>query len=1460
MRFRWHGAVCLFTAALLPAQRVITTVAGTDWVFPRSSLPALEAPAGLPTGLVFDASTGGLILLDNLNHTAFRLSADGRLSVLAGNGLGGYSGDDGSAINASLLYPRSCTLDRSGNLYIADSEGRALRVVSADGKIRTLSGGGRRAPADGVPIAEAQFSSIISIAALPGGELAIADDVLQRLFRVSANGVLTRIAGNGTCRSDGDGANARSANVCLPDHLAADLEGNLYFSDVVDTQSTPRARRVRRISASGVIEAFAGSGSSARVRPGVPAVESPMQPYALTVDARGRLLISSGIAATRPDEEVTDIARVGADGRIETIPAPELSRFLVTELAAAGDGTVYATSSLPGRVFRIRAGGGAEQIAGNGRFRFGGDGGEGNLALLNIPLGLALDPQGNLFIADVGNNRIRRLDANGIISTVAGNGERLLSPPEPGSPATASPVVQPFLMAMGPGERPYFSSSFGLHRLNGDGTQTVEPYSAVNPGGLAFDAGGSLVYADRGRGRLLRGRPNSPGLFALDTVIPGSLRDGTLTAPFDVAADQRGNVYVSEWSAHRVLRIDSNGTLSTFAGTGRLSSAPIPPGPRPATSVALTQPSGLAIDGQGNLLVRSHGHVSRVTPEGELEVIAGIGPSTLGSVVFGDGGPAAESALGATGDLAVDAAGNIFLSEVDNHRVRKILAEPPGFRVSTDSIELDAVSGGAISAARTLVATGEIAGLGFSATTRTVSGGEWLRVSAPSGVTPRAIEVSADPSKLAPGVYSGSVDFAVPLGLPRSVTVPVRLDVSAPRPAVLEVDTDALTFTYPKTASRRERTVLVTNTGSGMIPVQVSATGGFVEVSPMSGIVTATQPLLLTIAADPDGRPPGLYKGTVTVRGGDMSRLIGVTMTISDREQAILLSQNGLSFQAVAGGGVAPPQTFSVLNIGNGAMPWRTSVSTLAGGSGWLTASEREGVTHAGSKDVPLIEVHVNQAGLAPGVYHGLIEVHSGTAANSPHSLPVFLEVLPPDARPGSVVQPSTLTFTGAQGEPVGSQELTVFNLARDPIVYRSSAPLFAPGQPLQYAPIDASVSASDPSRIVVQPQTRLLPPGVYRSDLSLQFADGTVRRVEIHVVIRPAGASKAAGRAAEACAAKRLIPTLESLGQAASVPTGWPAGVVVKVNDDCGAPLEEGSVTVSFSNGDPPLQLQSLHNGRWHGTWTSRSGQAGNVTVRVSAENAALKLEGQHESTADLRAAEQPPTIEESGVLNAPLAPGGLMTLSGERLTVNQTLTAPPQSALPGRLGETEVLIGGRRAPLFAASANRIQALVPFDVNPNTRHQILVRRGASYSRAIGVNVATAQPAIESTPDGNAAVAFAIRGGGDPAPITSRDPARAGDRILLSCFGLGAVGDSSFTAGQLSPVTALKVIAPVTVRIGGVAVPTVEATLAPGRVGAYWAGFDLPASAAPGDRVEVVVESQGQISPPAALAIQQESK
>src|SRR5205823_2470970 len=166
---------------------------------------------------------------------------------------------------------------------------------------------------------------------------------------------------------------------------------------------------------------------------------------------------------------------------------------------------------------------------------------------------------------------------------------------------------------------------------------------------------------------------------------------------------------------------------------------------------------------------------------------------------------------------------------------------------------------------------------------------------------------------------------------------------------------------------------------------------------------------------------------------------VPVTMSISAIQQSILLSQTGLTFTAVAGGGGVPGQTFGILNTGQGVMNWTASATTLSGGAAWLTVSPPNGSSDAGSLQVPLVNVGIQPAGLAAGEYYGQVAVTAPSADNSPQVVSIVLQVLTAGSNPGPIVRPTGVIFTGvAGGNPPGSQTVLVSNISGSTSSYTS--------------------------------------------------------------------------------------------------------------------------------------------------------------------------------------------------------------------------------------------------------------------------------------------------------------------------------------------------------------------------------------------------------------------------------------
>jgi adhesin/invasin len=241
----------------------------------------------------------------------------------------------------------------------------------------------------------------------------------------------------------------------------------------------------------------------------------------------------------------------------------------------------------------------------------------------------------------------------------------------------------------------------------------------------------------------------------------------------------------------------------------------------------------------------------------------------------------------------------------------------------------------------------------------------------------------------------------------------------------------------------------------------------------------------------------------------------------------------------------------------------------------------------------------------------------------------------------------------------------------------------------------------------------------------------------------------------------------------------------------------------------------------------------------------------------------EEPPQLTSGSVVSAatfephvPLAPGSLISVFGERLSegVAQAEELPLEVAMAG----TMVVMAGRPMPLLFTSEGQVNAIVPYGLNVNTRHQVLVRRGNTYAQPVAVDVAAAQPAVFLAPQPGAEKQGHIyRATADGAQVLAgpSDPAKAGDVIVLYCSGLGAV-DPAVEAGEAAPSEEplARTVDPVELRIGGKAATVFYSGLVPGFSGLYQVNAVVPEGGSTGDSVPVTLKVAGQMSPDVSMA------
>ncbi|MEK4358706.1 S-layer homology domain-containing protein [Paenibacillus sp. FSL M7-1455] len=339
-------------------------------------------------------------------------TSGGTISTVAGNGTAGSSGDGGAAWMAQLNYPYGVAVDSGGNLYIADTLNHRVRKVDASGNINTVAGNGTAGSSgDGGAAASAQLNKPFGVAVDSGGNLYIADTLNHRVRKVDTSGNISTVAGNGTAGSSGDGGAAASAQLNKPYGVAVDSGGNLYIADTFN-------HRIRKVDASGNISTVAGTGTAGNPGEGEFATSANIKyPYGVAVDSGGNLFYVADDGSSR-------VRKVDASGKISTVAgngtagssgdggAAALAQlYLPYGVAVDSGGNLYIADTYNQRVRKVDASGNISTVAGNGTAGSSGDGGAAALAQLNFPFGVAVDSGGILYIADTNNNRVRKVAA-----------------------------------------------------------------------------------------------------------------------------------------------------------------------------------------------------------------------------------------------------------------------------------------------------------------------------------------------------------------------------------------------------------------------------------------------------------------------------------------------------------------------------------------------------------------------------------------------------------------------------------------------------------------------------------------------------------------------------------------------------------------------------------------------------------------------------------------------------------------------------------------------------------------------------------------------------------------------------------------------------------------------------------------------------------------------------------------
>ncbi len=594
-------------------------------------------------------------------------------------------GDGGQAIAAQLQQPEGIVVDPAGNLYIADAANNRVRKVTPAGVISTVAGNGHQGfSGDNGPASAAQLNQPYGLALDAAGNLYIADYGNQRVRAVGTNGNITTVAGDGQSGAYADGGPATAALLLGPRDMATDPAGNLYISEL-------DGHRVRKVAPGGIISTVAGIGIAGFGGDGGLATAAQLnQPAGLALDGAGNLYIVDSL-----NRRIRKV--LAGTGTISTVCSQQTFNaqnfaFSVNLFGLAADpaGDLYFLDIANSAAWQLNPAGVLTQMAGvPGGSGYTGDGQSALQTSLIDPVEVTLDAAGDLYISEL--QRVRCVTAaTGIVNTVAGTGTFGFS--GDGGSALMAALNTPTGLALNNGSL-YISdtnnqrvrqvaASGSISTVAGNGTPGYlgdsGPAASANlssPTGLAFDPAGNLYIADTKNNNVRSMNPSAviTTFAGLGTCGMGAEGDPAaltpLCGPQGTVADLAGNTYIADTQNNRVILVDPQGNIHVVAGNGTAGDA----GAGNTAWGELYQPQGVALDSAGNLYIadtQNH-RIRMLTPGGAISTIAGTGTAGFS----GDGGAAAAAQLNEPSQVAVDTGGNVYIADTSNHRVRLVTTD-----------------------------------------------------------------------------------------------------------------------------------------------------------------------------------------------------------------------------------------------------------------------------------------------------------------------------------------------------------------------------------------------------------------------------------------------------------------------------------------------------------------------------------------------------------------------------------------------------------------------------------------------------------------------------------------------------------------------------------------------------------------------------------------------------------------
>jgi sugar lactone lactonase YvrE len=674
-----------------PTGTTLSVFAGLGWSteFPQKydGMPATQGSFNAPTGLAID-SAGNIYVADTANYLIREITPGGAsMTTIGGSGhLCHVStdgcGDGGVATGATMNSPTAVATDAAGIVYIADTGDNRIRAINTQSSditiygvlihskdIATIVGTGVPCASSTSPCGDnkkalqANLNGPNGIAIDHLGNIFIADSGDHRIRVVTPAGFIAAYAGNGVACNPtvgcGDGGPAKKANLSAPWQIYVDASDNLYISD-------PPEDRIRLVSNTQVISSIAGNGSGCNVaKPpfcgdGASATSAQLNsPRGVWADASGNFYIGdTGDQRVRKVAAANQTISTYMGGGAGNDGGPATSAVLAANRDVAVDtlGNFYIADTGNNRIRKV-SGGTITTVAGTGLGGYGGNNVSATASdvLFSSPYGLAVDGAGNIYVADTNNEVIRKISTAGIITTIAGKAGKPCDPSTncgDGLPATSATFTFPTKVAVDSAGNLYIA-----------------------------DSGASRVRFISASGTISTIAGSTTGVVCQNTIYPacgdgGPAADALLSQPVGIAVDSSLQVYIADTGDDRIRKIDTSGNINGYAFSGVNTFGP--DGVAALLSTYNT-PQYVALDARNNLFVSGSDFfyvVQRVDASTSpiVNPVASVAGWSADPKYYGfccDGMPAVGAYLDNFG-AAVDSSENLYISDGGNNRIRMV--------------------------------------------------------------------------------------------------------------------------------------------------------------------------------------------------------------------------------------------------------------------------------------------------------------------------------------------------------------------------------------------------------------------------------------------------------------------------------------------------------------------------------------------------------------------------------------------------------------------------------------------------------------------------------------------------------------------------------------------------------------------------------------------------------------------